>query len=82
MNGVVIFILDEIEEVFFELYFDMFGIKIDSIVYVCSSIVRKGCLISKEDREWLCIFFIVINVKNLLWQIEGGKVLGFDGYFS
>lgn len=44
--------------------------------------MRKGKVVSQDDREALCVPFTKREVKEAIWQIGGDKAPGPDGYNS
>lgn len=65
-DGVSRGILEEIEIVFFDVYNDLLGKKVIDRFYVNSYVVKKGKVVSNEDKNWLCFLFIKDDVKNVM----------------
>ncbi|KAM3237888.1 hypothetical protein P3L10_012918 [Capsicum annuum] len=71
-----------IAQSFVHFYTSLLGTSMQNRVSVCSSIVKKGPVISANQREMLSRNFTEKEVKKALWVIAGDKAPGPDGYRS
>lgn len=57
---------EEIETAFLDVYNDLLGKKVTDRSHVNSHVVKKGKVVSNEDKNWLCLPFTKDDVKNAM----------------
>ncbi|XP_019246420.1 PREDICTED: uncharacterized protein LOC109226071 [Nicotiana attenuata] len=67
---------------FTDFYTKLLGEKKGNRKHVCSSLVKKGPVVQKEQRALLKAAITDKEIKEALWEIGGDKAPGPDGYVA
>lgn len=65
--------MEGIAGAFVDFYTELLGSTKEDRIHVCSNLVRKEPIVTEEQRNMLNEDFTEKEVKQVLWQIDGGK---------
>nr|XP_016464868.1 PREDICTED: uncharacterized protein LOC107787776 [Nicotiana tabacum] len=82
MQGEIVQSTDAVADAFRDFYTILLGTDQQNRDHVASHIVKEGKIVSEEQRSQLIRNFSQKKVKDALWDIEGTKALGPNGYGS
>ncbi|XP_019263741.1 PREDICTED: uncharacterized protein LOC109241454 [Nicotiana attenuata] len=74
--------IEGVTNAFVKYYSNLLGTKAESRRRVCSATLKRGPVISREQRRMLVEEYTSAEMKQALWEIAGDKAPGPDGYVS